>query len=64
MFHAWEVKMANTAASSGPSRLPGNSLRKPTTVMERKPRIGTDCRMSSSGIRMRPARSLLAAKLP
>jgi hypothetical protein len=36
MFHAWDVKMAKTAASSGPSRLPGKSLTIPTTVIERQ----------------------------
>src|SRR6266436_4436292 len=47
MFQAWLVKIANTLASSAPKTLPGNRLRKKTTVKFRKPSIGTDCRMSS-----------------
>jgi len=35
MFQAWEVKMANMAANSGPNWLPGNSVRKNTTVNDR-----------------------------
>jgi hypothetical protein len=49
MFQAWLVKIANTAANSAPSTRPGASDMKNTTVTEMKPRIGTDCRMSSSG---------------
>ena len=49
MFQAWLVKMAKTAANSAPSTRPGASDMKNTTVTEMKPRIGTDCRMSSSG---------------
>ena len=37
---------------------------KKTTVKLRKPRIGTDCRMSSNGIRISEARLLLAAAVP
>ncbi|MOA21351.1 hypothetical protein D3C78_1418390 [compost metagenome] len=50
MFHAWEVKMAKIAAHSTPSTLPGNSAMKGAMAMAWKPRIGTDWRMSSSGI--------------
>jgi hypothetical protein len=35
MFHAWLVKMAKIAASSGPRVLPGNSEMKNRTVKER-----------------------------
>ncbi len=49
MFQACEVKMAKIAAHSTPNRLPGNSAMKPVTVIARKPRMGMDCRMSSSG---------------
>ena len=51
MFQAWLVKMAKIAANSAPSTRPGASDMKKTIVIERKPRIGTDCRMSSSGMR-------------
>src|SRR5215471_20864031 len=61
MFQAWLVKIANTQASSAPSTFPGNRLRKNTTVKVRKPRIGTDCKMSRIGIRTNSARRLLAA---
>src|SRR5258707_11964423 len=44
MFQACEVKIAKIAAHSTPRRLPGKSAMKPVTVIERKPRIGTDCR--------------------
>ena len=50
------------AASSAPSTRPGNRFMKNTTVKVRKPRIGTDCRMSSSGISTISARRLLAAR--
>ena len=63
MFQAWLVKMANTAASSAPSTRPGASDKKNTTVTEMKPRIGTDCRMSSSGSSTRSARRLFAASV-
>ena len=63
MFQAWLVKMAKIAASSAPSTRPGNRLMKNTTVKVRKPRIGTDCRMSRIGIRISPARRLLAAQV-
>ena len=62
MFQAWLVKIANTQASSAPNTRPGNRFMKKTTVKVRKPRIGTDCRMSSSGISTISARRLLAAR--
>ena len=61
MFQAWLVKMAKIAASSSPSTRPGNRFMKKATVKDRKPRIGTDCRMSSTGTMISPARRLLAA---
>ena len=61
MFQAWLVKMANTDASSAPSTEPGNRLRKKVTVKVRKPRIGTDCKMSSIGTSTISARRLFAA---
>ena len=61
MFQAWLVKMAKTEASSAPSTLPGNRLRKKVTVKVRKPRIGTDWRISRMGISTISARRLLAA---
>ena len=63
MFQAWLVKIAKMAASSAPRTWPGNRLMKNTTVKDRKPRIGTDCRMSSSGTRISPARRLFAAQV-
>lgn len=61
MFQACEVKMAKMAAHSTPKRLPGNSAMNPVTVIDRKPRIGMDCRMSSSGTITRSAVRYLAA---
>ena len=61
MFHAWLVKIAKIAASSSPSTWPGNRFMKNTTVKVRKPRIGTDWRMSRIGISTRLARRLFAA---
>jgi len=61
MFQACEVKIAKIEAHSYPSRLPGKSAMKPVTVIERKPRIGTDCRMSRTGISSFSARRLFAA---
>jgi len=61
MFQAWLVKMAKMAAHSAPNALPGVSERKNTTATERKPRMGTDCRISSMGMSSMPARLLLAA---
>jgi hypothetical protein len=63
MFQAWLVKMAKTAAISAPSVRPGASDMKNTTVTEMKPRIGTDWRMSSSGISTCSARRLFAAQV-
>src|ERR1700743_3652671 len=60
MFQAWLVENAHTQASAAPITLPGNRFMKNTTVKVRKPRIGTDCRMSSSGISTTSARRLLA----
>ena len=61
MFHAWEVKTAKIAAHSRPSSEPGNRATKNTTVTARNPSTGTDCRMSSAGIRTRRQRRLRAA---
>ena len=61
MFQAWLVKIAKIAAHSTPSSRPGKGAMNPVTVIERKPRIGTDCRMSSTGIRIFSAWRLLAA---
>ncbi len=63
MFQAWLVKIAKIAANSAPSTRPGTNAIKKTTVIEMKPRIGTDCRMSSSGMSNRSARLLLAARV-
>ena len=49
MFQAWLVKMAKMQASSAPNIRPGERLKNQTTVTEMKPRIGTDCRISSNG---------------
>ncbi len=62
MFHAWLVNTRNTAAISAPAARPGVSDRKNTMVNE-NPRMGTDCRMSSSGISTAAARRLLAASV-
>src|SRR3981081_1439668 len=50
MFHACDVKIAKIAAHSTPSRLPGNNAMNGAIAIAWKPRIGTDCRISSSGI--------------
>ena len=63
MFQAWLVKIAKIAANSAPSTRPGASARKNTMVIEMKPRIGTDCRISSSGMSSRSACLLLAASV-
>ena len=63
MFQACEVKMAKIAAHSTPSRLPGNRAMKPVTVMDRKPRMGIDCRMSRIGISTLPSAFTLAASV-
>src|SRR6266700_1183493 len=61
MFHACEVKIAKIAAHSTPSSRPGKSAINPVTVIERKPRIGTDCSTSRAGMRIFSADRLLAA---
>ena len=61
MFQACEVKIAKIAAHSTPSSRPGKRAMKPVTVIDRKPRIGTDCRMSRIGIRIFSPCRLLAA---
>ena len=63
MFQAWLVKIAKIAANSAPSTRPGASDMKNTTVIEMKPRIGTDCRMSRIGTSSFSARALLAAQV-
>src|ERR1700733_8053814 len=63
MFQAWLVKMAKIAANSAPKTRPGASDMKNTTVIEMKPKIGTDWRMSRMGTNSLPARSLLAAQV-
>jgi hypothetical protein len=63
MFQAWLVKMTKTEASSAPSTRPGKRCRKKTVVKVRKPRIGTDWRMSRMGISTMPARRDLAASV-
>src|SRR6516164_3641602 len=50
MFQACEVKIAKIAAHSYPRRLFGKSAMNPVTVIERKPRIGTDWRISRTGM--------------
>ncbi len=47
-----------------PHHLAGEQVMKKTTVKVRNPRIGTDCRMSSTGTRTSAARRLLAAAVP
>ena len=49
MFHACDVNIANTAAHSTPSRLPGNRAMNGAMAIAWKPRIGTDCSTSKSG---------------
>jgi hypothetical protein len=56
--------MAKIDASSAPRTLPGASAMKKLTVIERKPRIGTDWRMSRIGMRSSSARRLRAATVP
>ena len=41
-------------AHSTPSRLPGKRAINPVTVIDKNPRTGTDCRMSSAGRIIRP----------
>jgi hypothetical protein len=61
MFHAIDVKIAKMEAHSRPSSEPGNRLMNAVTVTVRKPRTGTDCRMSSIGISTFSARRSRAA---
>ena len=61
MFHAIAVKIAKMEANSSPSSEPGNRLMNAVTVTVRNPRTGTDCRMSSSGMRTFSARRSRAA---
>jgi hypothetical protein len=63
MFQAWLVKITKIEANSAPSTRPGTSDMKNTTVTDRNPRIGTDCRMSSMGTSSFSARALLAAQV-
>src|SRR5437899_4052003 len=63
MFQACDVKIAKSAAHSTPGTRPGNSAMKPVTVIDRKPRIGTDCRMSKTGIKIFSACRFFAAKV-
>jgi hypothetical protein len=63
MFQAWPVKMAKTQASSAPRMRPGDRDRNQTTVIDKKDRIGMDCRMSSSGTSSVPALWLFAAQV-
>jgi len=62
MFQAWEVKIAKTAAHSTPSRLPGKSAMKGAMAIAWKPRMGTDCRTSSTGMRIFSAVRYFAAR--
>ena len=63
MFQAWAVKMAKMAAASTPSSCPGKRPMKKVTVKVRKPKTGTDCRMSSAGMMTSSALWLLAASV-
>ncbi len=64
MFQAWAVKMAKIDAHSRPSDESGNRATKNVTVTVRNPSTGTDCRMSSIGIRTTRARRSRAAAVP
>jgi hypothetical protein len=61
MFQAWEVKTAKMAASSKPRALPGKRPERAATLAARKPRMGTDCRMSKTAMR-KGSSQVLAAK--
>ncbi len=61
MFQAWDEKMAKMAAHSTPSKLPGNRAIKGAMAIAWKPRMGTDCKMSSRGIITFSAARYLAA---
>ncbi len=64
MFHTSAVKTAKTEAHSRPSVECGNRATKPVTVMLRKVRTGTDCRMSIAGTITFAARRDRAAQVP
>jgi hypothetical protein len=64
MFHACEVKIAKIDASSKPRIECGNTAMKKVTVTVKNPRIGTDCKMSSSGMRIFSARRDRPAAVP
>ena len=61
MFQACEVKIAKIDAHSRPSCDPGNNAMNPVIVIDRKPRIGTDCSTSRIGISTFSARRSRAA---
>src|SRR6201999_1737036 len=63
MFQAWPVKMEKMQASSAPKMRPGDSDRNHTMVIDRKERIGMDCRISSNGTSRVPARGFFAAQV-
>ena len=56
--------MAKIAAHSGPSMLFLKITIKPVTVIERKLKIGIDCKISIIGIIKRSACLFFAAKVP
>jgi hypothetical protein len=58
------VKIAKIAAHSRPSSECGKMPTNTVTVIVRKPRTGTDWRMSRIGTRTRSARRLRAAVYP
>jgi len=64
MFHTCEVKIAKIAAHSGPSMLFLKITIKPTTVIERKLKTGTDCKISIIGMINRSAALFFAAHAP
>jgi hypothetical protein len=64
MFQACDVKMAKIETSSSPTTEPGKSPTKNEMVISKNPRIGTDCKMSRTGIKIMPARRLRAAAVP
>lgn len=64
MFHTSAVKTAKTDAHSRPGVERGKRATNPVTVMPRKARTGTDCRMSSTGTITWAARRERAAHVP
>ena len=64
MFQAWLVKMAKMEAASTPMMDPGKRTSQMEMVADRKPRTGTDCRMSSRGMSTAPRRRERAAASP